>query len=131
MLNHHPAFDYVLNTNDALTNATQEFEAPTIFYTTITIDGFELNVKEMRPPHFDDSGRTKYAVLFRVYGGPNSQTVDLRFSKGFDDYVVCSLGYIIVIVDGRGTGFKGRNLRNQVKSNLGFWETYDQIESAK
>jgi len=27
----------------------------------------ELNVKEIRPPKMDDSGRTKYPVLFRVY----------------------------------------------------------------
>ena len=26
----------------------------------------ELNVKEMLPPRMDDSGRTKYPVLFRV-----------------------------------------------------------------
>lgn len=26
----------------------------------------ELNVKEMRPPQMDDSGRTKYPVLFHV-----------------------------------------------------------------
>ncbi len=27
----------------------------------------EFNVKEIRPPRMDDSGRTKYPVLFRVY----------------------------------------------------------------
>jgi len=27
----------------------------------------ELNVKEIRPPKMDDSGRTKYPVLFRVF----------------------------------------------------------------
>jgi hypothetical protein len=27
----------------------------------------ELNTIELRPPHMDDSGRTKYPVLFRVY----------------------------------------------------------------
>ena len=26
----------------------------------------ELNFKEIRPPRMDDSGRTKYPVLFRV-----------------------------------------------------------------
>jgi dipeptidyl aminopeptidase len=41
------------------------------------------------------------------------------------------LKYIVVIVDGRGTGYKGRKLRNPVKGNLGFFETVDQIEAAK
>ncbi len=91
----------------------------------------ELNVKEMRPPRMDDSGRTKYPVLFRVYGGPFSQLVDLRYQRDWHDYVVCGLSYIVVTVDGRGTGFKGRKLRNIVKGNLGFWETRDQVNAAK
>ena len=85
----------------------------------------------MRPPHMDDSGRTKYPVLFRVYGGPASQLVDVRFSHDWHDYLVASLDYIVVIVDGRGTGLRGRALRNPVKGELGRWETADQIAAAK
>ncbi|PSS03331.1 hypothetical protein PHLCEN_2v4005 [Hermanssonia centrifuga] len=33
--------------------------------------------------------------------------------------------------DGRGTGLKGRRLRNPVKDNLGYWETVDQVNAAK
>ncbi|KAG6865647.1 hypothetical protein C0991_000566 [Blastosporella zonata] len=91
----------------------------------------ELNVQEIRPPRMDDSGRVKYPVLFRVYGGPGSQMVDLRFARTWHDYLACGLSYIIVTVDGRGTGFKGRHLRNPVKDNLGFYETIDQINAAK
>ena len=79
----------------------------------------------------DDSGRTKYPVLFRVYGGLGSQMVDVRFQHDWHDYVVSELQYIVVIVDGRGTGYKGRKLRNPVKNNLGRWETRDQVNAAK
>lgn len=65
------------------------------------------------------------------YGGPQSQLVDVRFGRDWHDYLVCGLQYIVVIVDGRGTGFKGRKLRNPVKDNLGYWETVDQINAAK
>lgn len=41
------------------------------------------------------------------------------------------MNYIVVTVDGRGTGYKGRKLRNPVKGNLGFFETKDQVEAAK
>lgn len=114
----------------------------------------ELNVKEIRPPRMDDSGRMKYPVLFKVYvvlrsalrrllahptnrplcryGGPGSQQIDQRFARSdWANYVACGLKTIVVIVDGRGTGFKGRKLRNPVKGNLGFFETIDQIEAAK
>ncbi|TFK73733.1 dipeptidyl aminopeptidase [Pluteus cervinus] len=125
------AFDYSLTTNEKLLNATLEYEAPNIVFSTIESDGYELNVKEIRPPRMDDSGRTKYPVLFRVYGGPGSQTTELTFSRDWDTYVTCGLQYILVIVDGRGTGFKGRKLRNPVKGNLGYWETVDQISAAR
>ena len=87
---------------------------------------------ELLPPAFDDSGRTKYPVLFRVYGGPGSQEASTRFQRAdWGTYLSCGLKYIIVTVDGRGTGFKGRRLRNPVRGNLGWWETIDQIEAAR
>ena len=125
----------------------------------------ELNAVELRPPRMDDSGRTKYPVLFHVYarffvvvfsrrsggelessplwltchicvcasryGGPGSQTVSASFNVDWHAYLACSLQYVIVIVDGRGTGYKGRALRNPVKGNLGFWEVRDQINAAR
>jgi dipeptidyl aminopeptidase len=57
--------------------------------------------------------------------------VDHRFSRDWHEYLACGLEYITVTVDGRGTGFKGRKLRNPVKNNLGFYETIDQIAAAK
>jgi len=36
-----------------------------------------------------------------------------------------------VIIDGRGTGYKGRQLRNPVKDDLGRWEVVDQIAGAR
>ena len=65
------------------------------------------------------------------YGGPHSQSVDLKFNRDWNYYLACRLSYIVVTVDGRGTGFKGRKLRNPVKGNLGFFETIDQINAAK
>ncbi|KAF8555864.1 dipeptidyl aminopeptidase [Imleria badia] len=126
-----PDFDYVLTDNAALNTTLGEFEAATITYSTIDSDGYELNVKEMRPPKMDDSGRTKYPVLFYVYGGPESQKVNVEYKRDWHDYLVCTLQYIVVVVDGRGTGFKGRRLRNPVRYNMGFWETQDQINAAR
>jgi len=33
-------FDYVLTTNDALNNATSEYEAATVIHSTIEVDGY-------------------------------------------------------------------------------------------
>ncbi|KIJ65436.1 hypothetical protein HYDPIDRAFT_88548 [Hydnomerulius pinastri MD-312] len=126
-----PEFDYVLSDNAVLNTTLAEFEAAIVTYSTIDSDGYDLNVKEMRPPRMDDSGRTKYPVLFFVYGGPESQEVNSVYKRDWHDYLVCTLQYIVVVVDGRGTGFKGRHLRNPVRNNLGFWETQDQINAAR
>ncbi|KAI0315043.1 dipeptidyl aminopeptidase [Amylostereum chailletii] len=122
---------YVLTNNVKLNETWNRFEMPIVQYSTIESDGHELNAVELRPPHMDDSGRTKYPVLFRVYGGPNSQMVDQKYGVDWHYYLACSLEYIVVIVDGRGTGLKGRQFRNPVKGNLGYWETKDQIEAAR
>ncbi|KAJ3513436.1 hypothetical protein NMY22_g15040 [Coprinellus aureogranulatus] len=126
-------FSYVLTTNEGLKNVTEQYEAPVVVYSTFkNSEGYELNVKEIRPPKLDDSGRLKYPVLFKVYGGPASQQIDQRFNRAdWSNYVACGLKTIVVTVDGRGTGFKGRKLRNPVKGNLGFFETQDQIEAAR
>ncbi|KAL4251589.1 peptidase S9B family protein [Abortiporus biennis] len=126
-----PEFSYVLTTNKDLNDTIAQFELPFITRSTIESDGFELNYLEIRPPRMDDSGKKKYPVLFRVYGGPFSQLVDLKYQIDWHYYVACYLEYVVVIVDGRGTGYKGRKLRNPVKDNLGHWETRDQINAAK
>jgi dipeptidyl aminopeptidase len=55
----------------------------------------------------------------------------VRFNRDWNSILPTSHKYIVVIVDGRGTGFKGRKLKNPVKNNLGFFETLDQINAAK
>ncbi|KAI0758596.1 Alpha/Beta hydrolase protein [Irpex lacteus] len=108
-----------------------QYELPVVTYSTIESDGYELNVREIRPPRMDDSGKTKYPVLFQVYGGPFSQQVDVKYSVNFHHYLAATHKYVVVTVDGRGTGWKGRKLRNPVKDQLGYYETIDQINAAK
>ncbi|KZT07170.1 dipeptidyl aminopeptidase [Laetiporus sulphureus 93-53] len=123
--------EYVLTDNPQVNETLNRFEMPVVTHSTIESDDYELNFVEIRPPRMDDTGRTKYPVLFRVYGGPGSQLVSLSYTHDWHDFVACSLQYIVVTVDGRGTGYKGRKLRNAVKDNLGYWETQDQINAAK
>lgn len=117
------------SSNAALQELASRHELPTFHYTTVNIDGFDLNVVERRPPHFNP--KKKYPVLFYVYGGPGSQLVSKRFNIDFQAYVAGGLEYIVVTVDGRGTGFTGRKSRTIVRGNLGHWESHDQIETAK
>ncbi|PTU17586.1 hypothetical protein P175DRAFT_0504882 [Aspergillus ochraceoroseus IBT 24754] len=115
--------------NAGLSRMAEEYALPTEIYQDVTIDGFTLQVVERRPPHFNPA--KKYPVLFFLYGGPGSQTVNRIFTVDFQSYVASNLGYIVVTVDARGTGFIGRKARCIVRGDLGYYESYDQIATAK
>jgi dipeptidyl aminopeptidase len=66
-----------------------------------------------------------------MYQGPGSQSVEKKFNVDFQSYVAATLGYIVVTLDGRGTGFRGRKTRCIVRGNIGQWESHDQIAAAK
>lgn len=124
--------EFVLEDNAALNATSSQYCKPLINYETVLSDDFELNVVELLPPNFDSSGhRHKYPVLFNPYGGPGSQSVDARFKRDWHHYLACEKKYIIVTVDGRGTGFKGRKLRNPIRDRLGEYESRDQINIAR
>jgi dipeptidyl-peptidase-4 len=101
------------------------------FFTFKTSDGVELNGWMIKPIDFDP--QKKYPVLQYVYGGPGSQTVRNMWEGGnFLWYqVLAQKGYIIVSVDGRGTGMRGKSFESITYKNLGKWETNDQIEAAR
>ncbi|GAA5940217.1 hypothetical protein JCM1841_004894 [Sporobolomyces salmonicolor] len=134
-----PNYSNTLVDNAALTKVDTQFQHADISYSTVTVeptasaDGnkIELNAVELRPPLMDVSGRTKYPVLFQVYGGPNSQTVTTRWQRDWQQYVSSSLGYVVVRIDPRGTGFKGRRHRMPVRNRLGELEQADVIEAAR
>ncbi|PSN63368.1 putative dipeptidyl-aminopeptidase B [Corynespora cassiicola Philippines] len=122
-------YEKVLEENKALEKFTRQHELPILNYQTIEVNGFNLNVLERRPPHFNE--KRKYPVLFYQYSGPGSQTVDKKFKVDFQAYIASSLGYIVVTVDGRGTGFLGREFRTCTRGHIGVLEAEDQIAVAK
>lgn len=100
------------------------------FFTFKTSDNVELNGWMIKPIDFDPN--KKYPVLMYVYGGPGSQTVLDQWDRNILWYTLLNQkGYIVVSVDGRGTGGRGVNFEKIVYKNLGKWETNDQIETAK
>ena len=124
---HH--YDNRFETNPELAKLAAAHELPIEIYQTINIGGIDLNLVERRPPHFDEN--KKYPVLFQLYGGPGSQQVDKKFTVDFQSYVASNLGYVVVTLDGRGTGLIGRKARTIVSGDIGYYEGMDQITAAK
>lgn len=124
----------VLEANDALKNRLATYAiSPKQFFRTKAADGTPLNGWMIRPGHFDSTGTQKYPVLMFVYGGPGSQTVrnDWEGRDFFWYQLLAQKGYIIVSIDGRGTGARGTAFRTATYAQLGKLETDDQIASAR
>lgn len=102
-------------------------DAPKPEFFTMTSDGITLNGYIIRPKDFDAS--KKYPVILSQYSGPGSQQVLNRWSIGCENYFART-GYVVVCVDGRGTGGRGRKFMDVVYKNLGHYETIDQIAAA-
>ena len=105
------------------------------FFTFTTSQGVELNGWMMKPANFDPN--KKYPVIMHQYSGPGSQQVLDRWGIGsfgdggmFEAYM-CDKGYIMVCVDGRGTGGRGAAFEKCTYLSIGVKEAADQAEAAR
>lgn len=117
-----------LVTNDKLKQTLAGYNVPQKeFFTFQTTDGTTLNGWMMKPTDF--SASKKYPVLLYQYSGPGSQQVLDSFGVSWETYMA-SQGYIVVCVDGRGTGGRGAEFEKCTYLNLGIKEAKDQVETA-
>lgn len=101
------------------------------FFSFTPSHGTPLNCWIIRPNDFDES--KSYPVLVSIYGGPGSNTVnDSWGSKTLMwEMMLAKQGYIVVSVDNRGTGNRGRDFKHSTYLELGKLEVEDYIETAK
>ena len=99
-----------------------------------TSEGVVLNGWMLKPQNFDAS--KKYPVIMHQYSGPGSQQVMNSWNAGsmgqggaFDSYL-SEQGFILVCVDGRGTGGRGAEFEKCTYLKLGELESKDQVEAA-
>lgn len=122
--------------NKELKSKTTQLNMPTKeFFSFKTSEGVELNGWMMKPANFNPS--KKYPVIMHQYSGPGSQQVLDKWGIGsFGDggmfeAVMCDKGYIMVCVDGRGTGGRGAAFEKCTYLSIGVKEATDQAEAAK
>lgn len=98
------------------------------FFNFTTNNGDVLNGWMMKPSNFD--ANKKYPVLMFQYSGPGSQQVLDTWSITWETYMAHE-GYVVVCVDGRGTGGRGAEFEKCTYLQLGVKEADDQVEAAK
>lgn len=117
--------------NSALLGKLDGYEISPKEFSTININGNDLNMYMIKPADFDPN--KKYPLFMFQYSGPGSQQVANQW-MGSNDYWhqhLASLGYIVACVDGRGTGLKGRDFKKVTQKELGKFEVEDQIVAAQ
>lgn len=121
----------ILN-NKSLKNNIKQFGFSDKEFTEITNEkGDKLNAWIIKPADFDPN--KKYPLLMYQYSGPGSQQVNnvWHSSNDYWHYLLAQKGYIIVCVDGRGTGYKGADFKKCTYKELGKYEVEDQIFVAR
>jgi len=79
-----------------------------------------------KPSNFDP--RQTYPLIIDVYGGPQSQRVRSRF-RAANAY--CEFGFLIAVIDNRGTGGRGKAFEEAVYLNLGIVDMADQVAGVR
>lgn len=121
----------VLEDNAALSNLISEYALNPKTFDSIFVNGHWLNMYTIKPREIDTT--KKYPVLMFQYSGPGSQQVADRWN-GANDYwhqYLVNQGMMVVCVDGRGTGLKGRDFKKMTQGKLGLYEVEDQIAAAE
>lgn len=104
------------------------FESGTI----LAADGTtELYYRMVKPNDFDPT--KKYPTVVYVYGGPHAHNVEASWhwqSRSWETYMA-QKGYIIFILDNRGSENRGRDFEQVTFHQLGQVEMQDQMEGVK
>ena len=121
-----------LENNDALQTRLSEYDLPYPEFTQVTgADGTSLNAYVIKPTDFDPS--ETYPLMMYVYGGPGSQTVSNSWGGSrylWHAYLAENHDIIVVSVDNRGTGGRGKDFKSAPYRRLGVLEAQDQIAAA-
>lgn len=121
--------------NASLRKKTADYGwTPKETFSFTTSEGVQLDGWMVKPAQFNAS--KQYPVILFQYSGPGSQQVINSWNAGSMgqggafDYYLAQQGFIVVCVDGRGTGGRGSEFEKAVYQRLGELESKDQVETA-
>ena len=111
----------------------KDYEQPifTSGYITAADGKTDLYYRMVKPHDFDPN--KKYPTVVYVYGGPHAHNVDASWhyaSRTWETYMA-QKGYILFILDNRGTENRGRDFEQATFRQLGQIEMQDQMKGVE
>lgn len=111
----------------------KDYNAPEITSGSIkAADGTtDLYYRMVKPVDFDPN--KKYPTVVYVYGGPHAHNVEAArnyYARGWEIYMA-QKGYLLFILDNRGSEYRGLDFENVTFRHLGIEEMKDQMEGVR
>uniref|UniRef100_A0A914KW76 Uncharacterized protein n=1 Tax=Meloidogyne incognita TaxID=6306 RepID=A0A914KW76_MELIC len=123
--------------NEALEQALHAYRLPSVHFTNIKLkNGIESLVKILVPYGVsleEKRPEKRFPVLIDVYAGPGTQKVTEEWLSAnmFDVFFASSMDYVVVFIDGRGSGHQGWRMKQPLYGNFGTVEIDDQIDTMR
>ncbi|KAF9207468.1 dipeptidylpeptidase [Haplosporangium sp. Z 27] len=98
------------------------------FFTFTSSDKVRLHGCLYRPSKYVEG--QKYPTFVSIYGGPRSQMVsnEYKLPKFLRIFLATRLGYVVVMIDGRGSNDRGLEFEGRLRHQMGQIEIRDQVE---
>ncbi|XP_070850256.1 inactive dipeptidyl peptidase 10-like isoform X1 [Chaetodon trifascialis] len=120
---------FILESNLPLRAALETKKTVQTEIRMITNGNFELPLKLIYPPDFSES--YLYGLLLIVGSSPGEQVVTEEFRPDWGWALVGSEQVVVARLDGRGSGFRGQRVLQQVHQGLGTVDAEDQIAAVE
>lgn len=108
-------------------NVIPDYQPPELF-SYESKHGHQVYGMMFKPPSIQPG--VKYPTVLYLYGGPHVQLVT-NAHKGYRFlrlHTIAKLGYVVVVMDCRGSAHRGLQFEGHIKSRLGQVEIEDQVE---
>ncbi|XP_075037356.1 inactive dipeptidyl peptidase 10 [Mixophyes fleayi] len=125
----NPAGFYTIENNSVLHEVISQKKIFRREIKMIHIEDYELPLRLSFPRDFSEKNR--YPLLLIVDESPGSQLVTDKFHVDWDSVIINSDSVIVAQFDGRGSGFQGLKILQEVHRGLGSVEVKDQITAVE
>uniref|UniRef100_A0A8C5Q142 Dipeptidyl peptidase like 10 n=1 Tax=Leptobrachium leishanense TaxID=445787 RepID=A0A8C5Q142_9ANUR len=125
----NPSDFYSIESNSVLKEAVSQKRIFRSEIRMIHLEDYELPLRLSFPKDFTEKNR--YPLLLLIDEVPGSQLVTDRFQVDWDSVLINSENVIVARFDGRGSGFQGLKILQEVHRGIGSVEVKDHIAAVE
>ncbi|XP_051003235.1 inactive dipeptidyl peptidase 10 [Acomys russatus] len=125
----NPSRYFILENNSMMKDTMQKKKLAKAEIKMLHIDDYELPLQLSLPKDFME--KNQYAVLLIMDEEPGGQMVTDKFHVDWDSVLIDTDNVIVARFDGRGSGFQGLKILQEIHRRIGSVEAKDQVAAVK